>query len=349
LASMALAGCDVRDSVPVRSRTLVRVTTARMQARQISATLTGEVRARVQSDQSFRISGRVIERLVDVGAHVNAGDLLARLDPAEQQADLDAANATVVAARLQLRVATSTLDRQKTLLVNGFTTRAAFDQAQAAVDVAAASLDSAIAQLGTARDTLTYTELRSSAAGIITARTLEIGQISQAASPAFTLAQDGARDAVFDVYESFLFGVPDDRSIDLTLVSDPSVTAHGRIHEVSPTIDPKTATTRVKVAIDNPPTGMTLGAAVAGTAHWRSPDRIVLPWSALTALRGRPAVWLVDPAAKIVTLREIGVDVYESGVIVVASGLQTGEKIVIDGGKLLSPGQSVTYNGDEAP
>ena len=68
LASMALAGCDVRDSVPVRSRTLVRVTTARMQARQISATLTGEVRARVQSDQSFRISGRVIERLVDVGA-----------------------------------------------------------------------------------------------------------------------------------------------------------------------------------------------------------------------------------------------------------------------------------------
>ncbi len=235
------------------------------------------------------------------------------------------------------------------MLLNGFTTRAAFDQAQAAVDVASASLEAAIAQLGTARDALTYTELRSSAAGIITARTLEIGQVSQAASPAFTLAQDGARDAVFDVYESFLFGVPDDRSIDLMLVSDPSVTAHGRIHEVSPVIDPKTATTRVKVAIDNLPTEMSLGAAVAGTAHWRSSDRIVLPWTALTALRGRPAVWLVDPVAKVVTLREIGVDIYESGAIVVASGLQSGEKVVIDGGKLLSPGQSVTYNGDDAP
>ena len=57
---------------------------------QASLTLTGEVQARYRADLSFRVSGRVFERLVDVGAHVNAGEVLARLDPAEQQADFDA-------------------------------------------------------------------------------------------------------------------------------------------------------------------------------------------------------------------------------------------------------------------
>ena len=79
---------------------------------QAASTLTGEVQARFSADLSFRVSGRVLERLVDVGAHVNAGDVLARLDPAEQQADLDAATAGVAAAEAQLRVAQATFDRQ---------------------------------------------------------------------------------------------------------------------------------------------------------------------------------------------------------------------------------------------
>ena len=90
---------------------------------QASLTLTGEVQARFRADLSFRVSGRVLARLVDVGAHVNAGDVLARLDPAEQQADFDAATAGVAAAESQLRVAQATFDRQSYLLSSGFTTR----------------------------------------------------------------------------------------------------------------------------------------------------------------------------------------------------------------------------------
>ena len=71
---------------------------------------------------------------------------------------------------------------------------------------AEAPLEAAKAQLGTAKDALGYTELRAGAAGVITARSLEIGQVVQAAQSVFTLAQDGDRDAVFDVYESMFFG-----------------------------------------------------------------------------------------------------------------------------------------------
>ena len=116
---------------------------------------------------------------------------MARLDPTEQKADLDAATAAVEASRSQLHVAAATFQRQKTLLSDGFTTRVAFDQAQEGLKSTEASLEDAKAQLGKAKEALSDTELRADAAGVITARRLEIGQVMQAAQPVFSLAQDG--------------------------------------------------------------------------------------------------------------------------------------------------------------
>ena len=133
---------------------------------------------------------------MDVGAHVVPGEVLARLDAAEQQADLDAASAAMTAAQAQLRVARVTFDRQSHLLAKGFTTRVMFDQAQEGLRTAEGSLEAANARLGTAKDALGYTELRAGAAGVITARSLEIGQVVQPSQPVFGLAQDGEHDAV---------------------------------------------------------------------------------------------------------------------------------------------------------
>ncbi|MBN8920320.1 MAG: efflux RND transporter periplasmic adaptor subunit, partial [Rhizobiales bacterium] len=311
-----------------------------------SLTLTGEVQARVQADLSFRVSGRVVERLVDVGTHVAAGDVLARINPAEQQADLDAATAAVSAAQSQVRVANANFDRQKMLLSNGFTTRAAYDQAQESLRTAEGSLEGAQAQLGTAKEALAYTELRANAAGVITAVNVEVGQVAQAAQSAFALAHDGARDAVFDVYESLFFRQFEGKKVQLALVSDPSVTAQGDVREISPTIDPKTATVRVKIAIDDPPAAMTLGSAVSGTASLKPEPRITLPWNALTAAGAKPAVWVVDPRTTTVSLRPVGVETYETGAFVVSAGLVPGDRVVVDGGKFLSPGQAVTLDDE---
>ncbi|WP_084334743.1 efflux RND transporter periplasmic adaptor subunit [Bradyrhizobium arachidis] len=342
--AVSLAGCSDRSGGSSKAPTLVRTETVRLQDRQGSTTLTGDVQARVRAELSFRVSGRVIERLVDVGAHVNEGDVLARLDPTEQQADLDAAIAKVAGAETEVRVTSATFTRQKTLIAQGFTTRSSYEQAQEALRTAEASLDAAKAEVGTAKDNLSFTELRAKANGVITARNIEVGQVAQAAQSAFTLAEDGARDAVFDVYESIFFGQPESSAITLTLVSDPAVKAQGRAREVSPTIDPKTATVRVKIAIDNPPAAMTLGSAVTGTVRWRPKNRIVLPWSAMTADGTAPAVWVVDSASNTVSLKPIVVDDYETGIIVIKSGLQPGDRVVTDGGKLLSPGQAVTFD-----
>jgi RND family efflux transporter MFP subunit len=343
-----LGGCNDRLANSVRPPTVVRTATVRLQDRQSSVTLTGEVQARIRADMSFRVSGRVIARLVDVGAHVDVGDVLARVDPTEQQADLDAASAAVAAAESQVRVAASTFGRQKTLISNGFTTRVAFDQAQEGLRTAEGSLEAAKAQLGTAKDALDHTELRASAVGVITARNLEVGQVVQAAQPAFTLAQDGDRDAVFEVYESIFFREPENHKIILTLLSDRNITAVGRVREVSPTIDPKNSTVRVKIAIENPPAAMMLGSAVAGTARWKPVNQIVLPWSALMARGSVPAVWVVEPRTSTVSLKPVTVDSYQSRTVFIKGGLQPGERVVVDGGKLLSPGQYVTDDGEGA-
>jgi RND family efflux transporter MFP subunit len=327
---------------------LVRTELVQPRQGQAAMTLTGEIQARFSADLSFRVSGRVLARLVDVGAHVNAGDVLARLDPAEQQADFDAATAGVAAAEAQLRVAQATFDRQSSLLSSGFTTRVAYDQAQEQLRTTQSTLESAKAELGRSREALGDTELHARAAGLITARSLELGQVVQAAQSVFSLAQDGERDAIFDVPESMFFADLEHGPVSLALVSDAHVTASGYLREISPAVDPKSSTVRVKVAIQNPPPAMTLGSAIAGTAGSKPAAEITLPWTALTAAGSEPAVWIVDPKTNTASLKAVTVGAYEAGAVLIKQGLEPGDRVVIDGGKLLSSGQPVTYGEDRS-
>jgi RND family efflux transporter MFP subunit len=348
LLAAPLGACNDRSATPVERAAVVHTELVQPQDGHAAVTLTGEVQARFRADLSFRVSGRVLERLVDVGAHVNAGDLLARIDPAEQQADFDAATATVAAAEAQLRVAQATFERQSNLLSSGFTTRVAYDQAQEQLRTTQSALESAKAELGRTREALGDTELHARAAGVITARSLEVGQVVQAAQSVFTLAQDGERDAVFDVPESMFLGDMEGGRVSLALVSGPDVSGVGYVREISPAVDPKSSTVRVKVAIQNPPPAMTLGSAIAGTAGTKPTTEITVPWTALTATGSRPAVWIVDPKTKTASLKPVTVGAYEAGAVLIKEGLEAGDRVVIDGGKLLSSGQPVTFAGDRS-
>ncbi|WP_061024046.1 efflux RND transporter periplasmic adaptor subunit [Bradyrhizobium sp. CCH5-F6] len=347
LLAVSTSACG-RDQAPVRPAALVKSEVVSLKPRQTAIRLSGDVQARVSSELSFQVSGRVTERLVDVGDHVKAGEVLARIDPTEQLADLEGAKAAVTSAEAQLRVATANFQRQKTLMASGFTTRPSYDQAQEALHTAEGNLEAARAQLGTSTDALGYTELRASAAGIITARNIEVGQVAQSAQSAYTLAEDGARDAVFDVYESIFLQKPEGDTIQLALVSKPDITALGKVREISPTLDPKTGTVKVKIDILNPPPEMTLGSIVIGEGKSRPVDKIVLPWDAMSASLKGPAVWVIDPATHAVSLRDIVVESYETSTFVVGAGLALGERVVTSGGKLLRPGQIVTFEGNDA-
>lgn len=325
----------------------VKVATAAESELAPAITLTGDVEPRYTSDLSFRASGKIATRAVEVGQHVTADQVLATLDPAEQVANLQNARAALASAQALLTQAQLGFARQKSLLASGYTTRSAFDNAEQSLRTTQASVDSARAALGTAEEQLGFTELRAGVAGIVTARDAEVGQVVQAGTRVFTLAQDGPRDAVFDVYEALLVGPPESR-IAVSLQSDPSVTAAGTVREIAPTVDSASGTVRVKVGLAAAPPRMSLGAAVLGTGRFRPQRGVTLPWSALFRQGDGPAVWVLGPDGA-VSLRPVTVSRYLDDAMVLSAGVEAGQRVVTAGIQFLRPGQRVEAVEGNAP
>ena len=343
LASVAiLSSCSDQQGSADATPRQVGVVVAAKQPLTQGGVLTGEIRARVQSDLSFRVSGKIIERLVDVGTPVKAGQILARIDAEEQKADLEVATANLEAAEAQRTQAQLAFDRQRNLFQTQVTTRAAFDLAQETLLTAQGSAKSAQAELETARDALSYTELRADADGVITARNAEVGQVAQAAQVIFTLAHAGPRDAVFDVVETLFLGRKIEPSVTVSLLSDPSQKVEGKVREISPTIDSSTGTVRVKLSLNGDPS-MPLGAPVAGSFQYEPQSMIQLPWSAMASKGGDPAVWVVDAQTSKISMHAIEVGEYETGSFTVKEGVSPGDIVVSEGTKFLRPNEIVSY------
>jgi RND family efflux transporter MFP subunit len=310
--------------------------------------LTGAIQARIQSNISFRINGKVISRKVEVGQHVGPDDELAMLDTVEQQADVTNAEAALNAAKAQAQQAELTFQRQKTLIASGFTTRANFEQAQETLNTNQALVASAQASLTTAREQLSYASLKAGHAGIIVARNVEEGQVVQAGQTVFVLAQDGARDAVFDVPEALLTRPPVDKSVEVVLQSDPKIATRGTVREIAPIVDPATSTVNVKIGLDSAPPQMTLGATVIGRARWQPSAAVFLPWSALFESQGKPAVWVLNDADE-VSLQLVDVQSYATGAVIISSAFKPQQRVVTAGVQLLYPGQKVAVVAGTAP
>jgi RND family efflux transporter MFP subunit len=342
LVSTCLAACKDEAQAPQPPQ-IVRAVAVRLEDHVPTVVLTGEIRPQVESVQSFRVGGRIVARKANVGDHVDAGDLLASIDSAELRTGVAAAEAEVAAAQAELRQAASAFARQQALLAGGFTTRRAHDMADEAERAARASLDAAAAELATARDQLAHAELHAAISGIVTQQQAEIGEVVQASQPVFTIASDGGRDAVFNVNEAIFARQPQQRTIAVSLVSDPSIAATGTVREVSPVLSGGTGTVAVKVGLSNPPQAMALGASVSGLARFRPTRVIVVPWQALSSRDGRPAVWIADPKTRSVSLRPVSVDRYDAGQVLIRDGLTRGEIVVTAGAQLLRPGQVVAF------
>jgi len=344
-AALVLCGCQQKSEEKAPEIRPVRtVTVSKQQGGQL-VSLTGRIEAEDEASLAFRVSGRMIERTANIGDRVEAGKVVARLDPQNAQNTLRSAQAAVSAADGQLVKATNAFDRQDRLLGQGFTTRANHDAARQAMRLAQAQVDDARAQLRIAQDNLAYTELEADAPGIVTARGAEPGEVVQAGQMIVRLARQNGRDAVFDVPAQLLTQAPANSVIKVSLSNDRTVTADGRTREVAAQADPVTRTFQVHVGLTNPPEAMRLGSTVIGQIQLENEEAIEIPASALTAFNGQPAVWVVDPAAMTVSMRNIEVRSFNPATVVVASGIDAGDVVVTAGVQALHPGQQVRLLG----
>jgi len=339
-----VAGCD-KTTPPISEARPVRTVAVEQGAEGEIVSLTGQVRAKDEVALAFRLDGRMIERPVHVGDRLAAGQVVARLDPQIQQNALRSAEANLASMEAALTQARLTFARQQELVKDGWTTRANFDEVQQKLLTAQAQVDSAEAQVRTAREQQSYTVLSADAAGAVTAVGAEPGEVVHAGQMVVQLAREGGRDAVFDVPEPLIRNGPRDPMVEIALGNDAQVKATGRVREIAPQADSVTRTFQVKVGITDPPVPMRLGATVVGRLRLSAPPGFEVPASALTETDGRPAVWVVDPQSKTVSLRSVEVTRYDQADVVISKGLNTGEFVVTAGVQTLRPGQMVRLPG----
>ncbi len=337
-----LTACQPVEEVVEPEIRPVRYTTIETSASSATVTLVGRVQAQTEINQSFRIDGRLIERAVDVGDIIKPGQLIARVDPENEESGVQAAQAQLLAAQARLIEARSNQVRMRELIAEKAVSQAAFEQATALLSVAESQVKSAESQVTLAKNRLGYTRLFSNVGGVVTSRGAEPGEVISAGRMIIQVAEEGARDAVFDVPASVKNQATRDAQITVALTSDPSITAVGRVREVAPRADPVTGTFTVRIQLIKPPVEMRLGSTVTGQMATDRVTAIELPASALIRSNdGQAAVWIVDPQSKIVSMRSIEVGAYGTNSIQVTQGLTPGDKVVTAGIQTLRPGQKV--------
>jgi RND family efflux transporter MFP subunit len=343
-AALASCGAEPEAAASPEGRP-VRTVVAEKREAGTPIVLTGRIEAEDEVTLAFRISGRLLENSLRLGDRLEAGQVVARLEPQNELNALRTAQANLAAAQGQLTQARNHFERQNTLLRDGWTTRANHDQATQALQTARSQVEAAEAELKVAHDLVGFTELKADAPGIVTATGPRAGEVVQVGQMILKVARQGGRDAVFDVSAQVMRSVPGDPEVTVTLTDDPSVTAQGRVREVGPQANPVTRTFTVKVGLSDPPAAMRLGATVTGRVQREALATIEIPATALTKVNRQPAVWIVDPASRAVSIRNVDVLRYDPALVAISGGLDVGEIVVTAGVQALHPGQKVRLLG----
>ncbi len=285
----------------------------------------GEIRARHEPVLGFRVSGKIIERRVAAGEQVKAGQVLARLDPAD--AGLQAG-----AAQAQYRQAKADAQRYRELHSKGFVSAAALGAKEVALQTASAEAE-------LTRNQKDYTALRAEHDGVVETVLADVGQVVSAGQPVLRLAESGETEAAIDIPED-QFALRHVGDAAQVLVGN-EAPLNGHLREMSASADPASRTYAARVAFDAQG-GVALGMSVRVRFEPGASDKaaLLIPLSAIYQQGRQTAVWVVADNHS-VSLRQVIVSAYRDDGAVISSGLKTGERIVSAGAHRLSEGEVI--------
>ena len=301
----------------------------------------GEVRARHEPALAFRIGGKISRRRVDVGERVTSGQALAELDAADVGLQLEASRAQLASAESDLALATSELERYKSLLDRQLVSRSLYDVRVSAQQAAQARVRQARAQVNVSSNQAGYAVLRAPADGVIAQRLAEAGQVVAAGQTVFVLAEEGGREVAISVPEQSAADFSPGRALAVELWSQPGKRFPGKLREIAPAADPQARTFAARVSFDAGAGRAEIGQSARVYALQDGEATLAVPLSALSRKDGEPAVWVVDPAQATVSLRPVRVGPYGEQGVPVLAGLAPGEWVVAAGVHLLLEGQRI--------
>jgi membrane fusion protein, multidrug efflux system len=342
LAAVLLVACSRPEPAPEPVRA-VRTITVIADGASGALEYAADVRARVETRLGFRVGGKLLERRVDVGQRVNAGQVLARLDGADLKLGQEAAVAATRAAQTNYDLAAADFKRYKELRDQGFIGAMELDRREATLKAQRAQLDQALVQSKVQGNQASYAVLEASAAGVVTGVDAEVGAVLSAGSPVVRVALDGARDVVFSVPEDYLSRVRPLLGKSGAIKIRPwgsTTTLPATVREIGAAADPATRTFQVKADIAG--ASLQLGQTVAVVIELpRQQGVMLLPIAAVIQQQGQSAVWLVDKSSMTVKAQPVTVSNADGNMLVVSAGLSPGQTVVTAGVHVLTPGQKV--------
>ncbi|UZF95540.1 efflux RND transporter periplasmic adaptor subunit [Bosea sp. NBC_00550] len=300
---------------------------------------TGVIAARVQSNLGFRVSGKIVERFVNVGHSVAAGQKLMRIDETDLQLALAAKRNATAAARAVLVQARADEKRYAVLVKDGFAASPQrYEQAKAALDTAAAQLAAAEADEKVAENSSGYSVLVADADGTVVETLGEPGQVVTAGQTVVRLAQAGPREAVVALPETIR---PAIGSAAVASLYGADARYDATLRQLSDSADPQTRTYEARYVLDGETATAPLGATVTiRLANQASQPEMEVPLGAVLDDGQKTGVWLLDAASSTVRFQPVTLMRVTSETAVI-SGLGAGEPVVSLGAHLLQDGARV--------
>ena len=309
----------------------------------------GSVTAASEIDLGFLRVGTLAERVVDTGDTVSRGDLLARMDSADLEAEVRAAEAGVSIAAASLQTARDTSERVQALVERGVDSAAAAEAAANGLAAAEATLEQARAALARAEDGLVQADPKAPIDGIVTEVLSEPGAALGAGQTVVTLAARAGREAVIALSEEDAAAAEPGARYRVQLVSNPAMHVPAVLDRIDPVSARQTRTRAAHLRLEGDLGQFRLGALISATRSDIGMNAVMtLPATALIGDAEPPAVWRISGAARTVEKVTVQPGPRAGGRVVILSGIEPGEEILTRGVNSIAEGDAVGPRLDSA-
>jgi RND family efflux transporter MFP subunit len=344
--TLAVSGCDrAASDAPADGarQAVMTVTASPLERVELTRTIamSGSVHAWQDVIISSEVGGyRVAEVLVDVGDRVRKGQRLVSLSTALLEAEVATKQAALKQREAELMNAQSALERARSLSAQSLLSQSDLDRLTSEQLAAQARLESARADLDTSQLRLKFTEVVAPDDGVITSRTVTVGQIAQAGNEMLRILRNGRIEWRGEAPETRLKDLAPGQGV--SVMTADGTPFHGTIRVVSPTISTNDRTAIVYV--DLPPDDrLRPGMFARGEIAIGTGPAYMVPLESVVSADGYSYVFVLGED-NIVARRRIETGAVHEGSIEVVSGLEAGERIVNKGAGFLKDGDRVSVN-----
>ncbi|NTF43397.1 efflux RND transporter periplasmic adaptor subunit [Rhizobium rhizogenes] len=337
---LGLAGCNEKKEEAAEVVRPVKVVEIAQADTTRKLDYSGSVKARTDMNLGFRVSGKIVERKVDIGQKVKPGDVLARIDSTDYVLAVRRSQADLDSAEKQVQTTELARDRAQKLFDKNVGSKSQLEQAELSYDQASSTRDSAVSALAEAKNQVAYSDLTSDMNGIVTTINADVGQVVSSGTPVITVAVDGEKEVLIAVPEMDIAQFKVGKTVKARFWSDDALVLDGKVREVSGSADQsRTFAVRVSLPADQRVLlGMT--ATIEAFADNTQPY-VSIPLSALAQKDGQQIVWLVDRNAGTVHSRAIKVADFADDGVRIADGLKTGDVVVAAGTQFMTENMKV--------